>query len=470
VIEVKRGRNDENGFISDEPYWSLMKRELPHDLGAERALIASLILNQYVFDKITDLKISEEDFYDKRFGAIYKAIFEIILNNRPVDYVTVSSMLSDLNKLEFIGGNNFLLSIVDDHFTDANVYGYAMIVKEKSTLRNIIETTVQIASDGYEYTGHVKEFISNCESKFFKLTNQSKVNKSKSLKELVKMNLKTLEENSRGPGEVEGLSTGYPALDKYLLGLRSGQLIIIGARPGMGKSALALNLAVNSVEQSGLPAIIFTLEMQCDELSMRILSSMSKVDGKKIKTKNFGPQDLSQIAKAASKMSIMPIFIDDTSAINLMEITSICRKKKAEEGLGIVVIDYLQLMGVNKSVPREQQISEISRGLKAMAKDLGIPVIALSQLNRVSETATKTFDNGGSKSNNRPTSSNLRESGAIEQDADAILLIYRDDYYNKEHSKEPGVAEIIITKNRGGDTGTVKLGWVGAVTSFENLK
>lgn len=446
-----------------------MKRELPHDLGAERALIASLILNQNTFDKITDLKISEEDFYDKRIAAIFKAIYEIILLNRPVDFVTVSSMLSDLNKLEFIGGNTFLISIIDDHMTDANVYGYAIIVKEKSTLRNIIETTVQIASEGYAYEGHVKEFISNCETKFFKLTNQSKVNKSKSLRELVKMNLKALEDNSRGTGEVEGLSTGYPALDKYLLGLRSGQLIIIGARPGMGKSALALNLAVNSVEQSGLPAIIFTLEMQCDELSMRILSSMSKVDSKKIKTKNFGPHDLNNISKAASKMALMPIFIDDTSAINLMEITSICRKKKAEEGLGIVVIDYLQLMGVNKSVPREQQISEISRGLKAMAKDLGIPVIALSQLNRVAETTNKTFDKGGS-SQNRPTSSNLRESGAIEQDADAILLIYRDDYYNKEHSKEPGVAEIIITKNRGGDTGTVKLGWVGAVTSFESLK
>ena len=446
------------------------KRELPHDLGAERALIASLILNQYVFDKITDLKISEDDFYDKRLGTIYKAIYEIISNNRPVDYITVSSMLSDLNKLELIGGNIFITELVDDHVTDANVYGYAIIVKEKSTLRNIIETSVQIATEGYDFEGHVKEFISNCETKFFKLTSQSKVNKSKSLKELVKMNLKTLEDTSRKLGEIDGLSTGYPALDRYLLGLRSGQLIIIGARPGMGKSALALNLAVNSVNQSNLPAIVFTLEMQCDELSMIILSSMAKVDGKKIRTKNFGPTDLSHLAKAASKMSSMPIYIDDTSAISLMEITSICRKKKSEEGLSLVVIDYIQLMGINKSVPREQQISEISRGLKAMAKDLGIPVIALSQLNRASETsAPKSFEKGPSKSNNRPTSSNLRESGAIEQDADAILLIYRDDYYNKEYSAEPGVAEIIITKNRGGETGTVKLGWVGAITSFENL-
>lgn len=448
------------------------KRELPHDIRAERALIASLILNQNVFDQITDLKINEDDFYDKRLGTIHKSIYELILNNRPVDYVTVSSMLADLNKLEFIGGNTFLTEIVDDHVSDANIYGYAINVKEKSTLRNIIETSLLIASNGYEYEGHIKDYITDVETKFFKLTNQSKVNKSKSLNELVRSNLRTLEDTSRILGEVDGLSTGYPALDKYLLGMRSGQLIIIGARPGMGKSALALNLAVNSVNQSNLPAIIFTLEMQCEELSMRILSSMAKIDGKKIRTKNFGPTDLSHIAKAASKMSIMPIYIDDTGQISLMEIMSICRKKKSEEGLGLVVIDYLQLMGVNKSVPREQQISEISRGLKAMAKDLGVPVIALSQLNRVSEApASKSFEKGSSTKNmNRPTSSNLRESGAIENDADVIMLIYRDDYYNKENSPEPGVAEIIITKNRGGETGTVRLGWVGAITSFENLQ
>lgn len=447
------------------------KRELPHDVGAERALIASLILNQYIFDQIIDLRISQEDFYDKRLGVIYKAICELVLNNRPVDFITVISMLSDMNKIEFIGGNLFLSDIVDNHVTVANAYGYAQSVKEKSTLRNIIETSIEIANEGYKHEGLIKDFISNVETKYFKLTTQSKVNKSKSLNELVRSNLRTLEDNTRQLGEIEGLSTGYPALDKYLLGLRSGQLVIVGARPGMGKSAFALNLAVNAVNQSGLPAIIFTLEMQCEELSMRILSSMAKVDGKKIRSKNFGPHDLSQIAKSASKMSKMPIYIDDTSAISLMEITSICRKKKSDEGLSLVVIDYLQLMGVNKSVPREQQISEISRGLKAMAKDLGIPVIALSQLNRVSEANNnKGFDKGGASKNiNRPTSSNLRESGAIEQDADAILLIYRDDYYNKENSADPGVAEIIITKNRGGETGTVRLAWVGAYTSFENL-
>ncbi|MBY0414259.1 MAG: AAA family ATPase, partial [Bdellovibrionales bacterium] len=325
------------------------KRELPHDIGAERALIASLILNQNVFDRITDLKISDSDFFDKRLGIIFNSIYEIISNNRPVDYVTVSSMLNNMNKLELIGGNGFLTEIVDDHVTDANIYGYAINVKEKATLRNIIETSLQIATNGYEYEGHIKDYISEVETKFFKLTSHSKVNKSKSLNELVKCNLKTLEDTSRQSGEVEGLSTGFGALDKYLLGMRSGQLIIIGARPGMGKSALALNLAVNSVIQSNLPALIFTLEMQCEELSMRVLSSMAKVDGKKIKTKNFGPHDLSHIAKAASVMSKMPIYIDDTSAVTLMEIVSICRKKKAEEGLSIVVIDYLQLMGVNKS-------------------------------------------------------------------------------------------------------------------------
>jgi replicative DNA helicase len=237
----------------------------------------------------------------------------------------------------------------------------------------------------------------------------------------------------------------------------------------MGKSALALNLAVNAVKQIQIPVLIFTLEMQSDELSMRILSSMSKVNSNKIRTKNFGPHDLSSIAKSASAMSKMPIYIDDSGQVTLMEIASICRKKKSEEGLGMVVIDYIQLMGVTKGIPREQQIAEISRGLKSMAKDLDIPVIVLSQLNKANESSSGNSFAKAPTQNNRPTSSNLRESGAIEHDADIILLIYRDDYYNKEKSLEPGVAEIIITKNRGGDTGTVKLGWVGAYTSFENL-
>lgn len=450
--------------MTKEKTTSGVSREFPHDLAAERSLIASLLINQAVFDDIADLKINEEDFYDPRLGSVYKAIYELRLLNRPVDLITASSMMKDMNLLESVGGSKFLTSIIDDHFTDTNAYGYAVIIKEKSTLRRIIKTSIEITNTGFEYEGHAKDFISDVESKFFKLTQQSKTHKTRSMFHLVKENIKFLEDTTHGKGEISGLTTGFPALDRVLLGLRPGQLIVIGARPGMGKSALALNLAHNGCAHSNLPVLIFSLEMPGEELSMRLLTTIAKVDGKRVKTKDFQPQDLSSISKATMKVSKMPIYIDDTSAISLMEVISICRKKKSEEGLGMVVIDYLQLMGVNHKLPREQQISEISRGLKAMAKDLGCPVIALSQLNRESESGN--IAKGG---NRRPTSANLRESGAIEQDADVIMMIYRDDYYNKE-SKEPGVAEIIVTKNRGGETDTVKLAWVGAYTSFENLE
>ena len=439
------------------------KRELPHDIGAERALIASLILNQRIFDEIGEIKITSSDFYDKRLGIIFNIVFDLQKNNMPVDFVTVSSRLNTSSQLELIGGNEFLMSIVDEHMTDINAYGYAIIVKEQSTLRSIIETSLKIAHNGYELEGNVKDYVADVESAYFKITAQNKISKIASIYHLVKENLKDIENVSRGVGEVEGLTTGFKELDKILMGMQEGRLYVIGARPGMGKSALALNIAYNACKHSNLPTIFFSLEMTGKELSMRLLTSVAKVDNKRLKTKNFLDTDLRNISKAIPEITKLPFYIDETSTISLMEIISICRKKKAEEGLGMVVIDYLQLMGVNKSIPREQQISEISRGLKAMAKDLGCPVITLSQLNRESESGN--IAKGG---NRRPTSSNLRESGAIEQDADAIMLIYRDDYYNKD-TKEPGVAEIIVTKNRSGEQGTAKLSWIGAYTSFEDL-
>lgn len=440
-----------------------MKRELPHDYNAEKALIASLILNGRVFDEISETRISADDFFDKRFGIIFDAIVEMQKTNMPVDFVTVSSRLNTSSRLEEIGGNEFLVQLIDDHMTDANAYGYATIVKEQSTLRSIITTSLQIAQDGFALEGSVKDYVSEVETKYFRITAQNKISKINSVFSLVKENIKDLENTTRKPGEIEGFSSGFNELDKILMGIQEGRLYVIGARPGMGKSALALNLAYNACKQSNLPVIFFSLEMTGKELSMRLLTSVAKVDNKRVKTKNFFDTDLRSLARATQEVSRLPFFIDETSSISLMEIISICRKKKAEEGLGMVVIDYLQLMGTNKSIPREQQISEISRGLKALAKDLSCPVITLSQLNRESESGL--VAKGG---NRRPTSNNLRESGAIEQDADAIMLIYRDDYYNKD-TKEPGVAEIIVTKNRSGEAGTAKLAWVGAYTSFENL-
>ena len=264
------------------------------------------------------------------------------------------------------------------------------------------------------------------------------------LNDCLKLNLKELEDTSRRSGEVQGIPTGYGELDKLLLGMQPGQLIILAARPAMGKTALALNVAVNSVAQSGLPVAIFSLEMLANELSMRLLSSRAKVDSKRIRTKDFMDQDLRSIGRAVQELSTFPIFINDSGDSTILDIQSQCRKIKSESGLGTVVIDYLQLMSShNKSLPREQQISEMSRGLKTTAKELQCPVIALSQLNRGVEA----------RPNKRPNTADLRESGAIEQDADIVMFVYRDEYYN-EDTKEPGIAELIVGKNRAGETGT----------------
>ena len=279
------------------------------------------------------------------------------------------------------------------------------------------------------------------------------------LNSCLKINLKELEDTSRGAGELSGLSTSFPELDKYLLGMQSGQLIILAARPGMGKTSLALNIGTRACKATKLPIAIFSLEMLDSELSMRILSSEAKVDSKRLRTKNFLDTDLRNIGHAVQELSTLPMYINDNGGMTVPDILSNCRKIKAEAGLGLIIIDYLQLMKSHTNNPsREQQISEISRGLKSMAKELQCPVVALSQLNRSVE----------SRPDKRPNTADLRESGAIEQDADIVLMVYRDDFYNKD-SKEPGIAEIIVAKNRAGETGTAKLAWVGAHTSFENL-
>ena len=297
------------------------------------------------------------------------------------------------------------------------------------------------------------------EEAFFKLTLNSKKEGLRKINSVLKQNLKDLEDTSRKPGQLTGLSTGYPHLDSYLLGMQPGQLFVLAARPGMGKTAFALNIGVNAVEHSGLPIAIFSLEMMATELSSRLLSSKAKVDSKKLRSKNFIETDLRNIAKAVKELSELPIFIND-EPVTVFDIQSQCRKIKAEMGLGLVIVDYLQLMKPHNSNPnREQQISEISRGLKEMAKELECPVLTLSQLNRGVENRP---------GNKRPNVSDLRESGAIEQDADVVMMIYRDEVYNPD-SKDRGIGEIIIGKNRNGETGIVKLSWVGRYTSFENM-
>jgi replicative DNA helicase len=433
--------------------------ELPHDLLAEKALVGCLIIDGAAFDEISNLQIEEKIFYDPRYGKVFDVIRDLSLANRAIDYVTVCNKLKDQGKLEEIGGESFVSSLTEDQASSANVYEYAKIIKDKYSVREIIKTAMRVVQRGMTYTGDAEDFIQDVESQFFKLTNDSKTGGMVKLNATLKANLKELEDTSRVMGEISGLSTGYPKLDELLLGMQPGQLIVLAARPAMGKTSLALNVAVSSCIQSGLPVAIFSLEMLATELSMRLLTGRAKVDSKRVRKKAFLDTDLRSIAKATQELSALPIYINDSGSTTILDIQSQSRKIKADQGLGLVVIDYLQLMGsVNKNIQREQQIAEISRGLKTMAKELGCPVIALSQLNRGVE----------SRPNKRPSTADLRESGAIEQDADIVMFVYRDEVYYPD-TKEPGVAEIIIGKNRAGEIGTAKLAWVGAYTSFENL-
>lgn len=434
-------------------------KELPHDILAEKSLVGCLIIDGMAFDQIADLSLKKDDFYHPQYGHIFEAIKDLVLDNMAVDYVTVSSKLTERGLLESVGGNEAILNIVEDQASTANVYLYAKTVKDKASMREIVRTAMRVADLGMNYGGKTEEYVQEVEASFFKLTNDAKLGGMVDIKSALKENLKALEDTSRGKGEIGGLSTGFKKLDQRLLGMNPGQLFVLAARPGMGKTALALNIAVNACEISRKPVAIFSLEMVAAELSSRILCSRAKVDSKRMKTKDFLDSDMRNIGQAVKDLSQLPIFMSDSGDISLLDIQSQCRKIQSQHGLGLVVIDYLQLMKSHTGNPsREQQIAEISRGLKGMAKEMGCPVMALSQLNRGVET----------RPNKRPTMADLRESGAIEQDADAIIFIYRDDFYNPD-SKEKGVAEVIVGKNRGGEPGTEKLTWVGPYYLFGNL-
>jgi len=433
--------------------------ELPHDLLAEKSLLSCLIIDSNAFDEISDLKLEGPHFYHPKYGIVFDAIADLVNSRKPVDYVTLCSHLADRSKLEEVGGQSFILDISEDQVSSVNINHYGRIVKDKASMRDIISKSSRITDMGKSWNGDTSDFLAEVEKTFFGITNEAKSNKMTKINECLKENIKELEDTSRIKGEINGSPTGYPSLDKLLLGMQPGQLIVLAARPAMGKTALALNFAQNVCDHTKLPVAVFSLEMMAKELSMRLLTQRAKVDSKRIRQKDLLDSDLRKIGVGIQQLSELPIYINDNGGANLLDIQSACRKIKAESGLALVVIDYLQLMSSHsKNLPREQQISEISRGLKEMAKELECPVITLSQLNRGVEA----------RPNKRPLASDLRESGAIEQDADIIMFVYRDEYYNPE-SKDKGLAEIIVGKNRGGEVGTAKLAFVGAHTSFENV-
>ena len=432
----------------------------PYDVEAEQAVIGSMLTDKDAV--IAAIEVLKEDaFYREDNKAIYEAILNLYNKSEPIDIITLKDELESMNKFEQVGGFEYLASLPDKVPTTANVHKYIKIVEEKSILRNLIKTANEIIDLGYNSTEEVEDIMDNAEKKLFAIM-QSKNQKSyTTIKDALVESFAKLEELYNRKQHITGVPTGFIELDYKTAGLHGSELILLAARPAMGKTAFALNIATNAALRANVPVAIFSLEMSKDQLVNRILCSEAMVDSNKVRTGKIEEGDWVKLAGAIGPLSESQVFIDDTPGISVMEIRTKCRKLKMEKNIGLVVIDYLQLVqgSSKRSGSREQEISEISRSLKILAKEIDVPVIALSQLSRAVEQ----------RPDHRPMLSDLRESGAIEQDADIVIFLYRDDYYNKESEKKD-IAEVIIAKQRGGSLGTVDLLWMGNYTKFVNLE
>lgn len=432
----------------------------PHDIDAEQAVLGSMLTDKDAVNAAIET-LKEDAFYRDDNKVIYQAIVNLYSKSEPIDIITLKDELESMDKFEQVGGYEYLASLPDKVPTTANVQKYIKIVEEKSILRNLIKTANEIIELGYNPTEDVEDIMDGAEKKIFDIM-QSKNQKGYSpIKDVLVESFTKLEELYNRKQHITGVPTGFSELDYKTAGLHGSELILVAARPAMGKTAFALNIATNAALRGNAPVAIFSLEMSKDQLVNRILCSEAMVDSNKVRTGKLEEDDWVKLAGAIGPLSESEIFIDDTPGISVMEIRTKCRKLKMEKNIGLVVIDYLQLVqGSNKrGGSREQEISEISRSLKILAKEINVPVIALSQLSRAVEQ----------RPDHRPMLSDLRESGAIEQDADIVMFLYRDDYYNKESEKKD-IAEVIIAKQRGGSTGTVELLWMGNYTKFVNLE
>ena len=432
----------------------------PHDIEAEQAVIGSMLTDKdAIMSAVETLK--PEDFYREDNKIIYEAILNLYNRAEPIDIITVKSELESMGKFEQVGGLEYLAELPEKVPTTANAMKYIKIVEEKSTLRRLIKTANEIIELGYSPTEDVEDIMEGAEKKIFNIMQEKNQKGYAPIKDVLVESFTKLEELYNRKQHITGVPSGFTELDYRTAGFHGSELILIAARPAMGKTAFALNIATNAAVKANVPVAVFSLEMSKEQLVNRILCSESMVDSNKVRTGKLEEDDWTKLAGAIGPLSEAEIFIDDTPGINITEIRAKCRKLKLEKNIGMVVIDYLQLIqGSNKrGGSREQEISEISRSLKILAKELDVPVIALSQLSRAAEQ----------RPDHRPMLSDLRESGAIEQDADIVMFLYRDDYYNQDSEKKD-IAEIIIAKHRGGSTGTVELLWLGSYTKFVNLE
>ncbi len=431
----------------------------PQNLDAEQSVLGGILLDNNALNNVLEI-LSMGDFYSEAHRKIFSAILELYEKNEPSDLITLSNILRGNGHLEGAGGEVYLTSLVDGVPSAANIAYYSKIVKEKAILRGLIGAATDILRKSYDAGSDIDSVLDEAEHAVFEIS-ENKIRPAFSpIREIVKDTFKNIEKLYEKKTLITGVPTGFQKVDEITSGLQKSDLIVVAGRPSMGKTAFAINIAQHAAIEDGVPVAIFSLEMSKEQLALRMLSSDGKVDSQRIRRGFIGDMDWPKLTAAAGRLSEAPIFIDDTPAISVLEIKAKARRLKAESGLDLIILDYIQLMRGRDASSREQEISEISRSLKSLAKELNIPVVALSQLNRQVESRT----------DKRPQLSDLRESGAIEQDADVIMFIYRDEVYNKsEDNPEKGKAEIIIGKQRNGPTGVANMAFLKEYTCFEDL-
>ncbi len=438
---------------------SWLQKVPPNSVDAEQSILSAVLIDNQVLPEVLEV-LSPQDFYREIHGKIFKAMVDLFERNEPADLITLTNLLKQQGQLEAVGGASYLADLVDVVPMAVNARQYAKIVQEKAILRRLIEQSAAITTRCFEDKGDTEGILDFAERSIFEIS-ENKVKPSfYALKDILTDTYRAVEEAYENKALVTGIPSGFQDLDQKTSGFQRGDLIIIAGRPGMGKTALALNIARNAAQETAEPAAIFSLEMSKEQLSLRMLSSEAGVDSTRMRGGFLNQEDLEKINRAAGVLYDTNLFIDDTPSISALEIRAKARRMKMEKGLGLIAIDYLQLMkGRASAERRELEISEISRSLKALAKELAIPVIALSQLNRKVEDRT----------NKRPVLSDLRESGAIEQDADVIIFVYREEVYNKQVDQaKMRLAELSVAKQRNGPTGTVNLTFLEEFTRFEN--
>ena len=438
---------------------ALIKKVQPHSKEAEQSVIGSMIMDKEAI-VVASESLKPDDFYIRQYGVLFEAMIELYNEGRPSDLITILDKLKEKDVSPEVCGMEFIRDVTDAVPTSANIKYYADIVAEKALSRRLIKITETIANTCYLDKERIDTVLEETEKQVFGIIQNRGSGDYEDIKDVVFRTLRNIEAAAKSKGRITGIATGFRDLDYKTAGFQRSDLILIAARPSMGKSALVLNLAEYVAVRSHITTALFSLEMSKEQLINRMLAMNSKVDSQNIRTGDLKDEEWANLMESARNIGESGLIIDDTPGISISELRSKCRKLKLEKKLGLVIIDYLQLMsGGGRSESRQQEVSEISRSLKALAREINCPVIALSQLSRAVEQ----------RPDKRPMLSDLRESGAIEQDSDMVIFIYRDEYYNRD-TEEPGVAELIIGKQRNGPTGTVKLKWMGQIQKFGNLE